>query len=1176
MSAQPTEAVELDAGPRPRGRRYGVAVFLAGASLLFAILLEEIAEAPIYAPLLGAVAVAAVYGGLGPALVTTALTWIAAWVILAESQSTFGFGETDHRTRWSANLAVGLVLAWVIVAVRQGRERATTEVQEVRASVRELESLQALTAALAAAVTPSDVAHALLEETPPLVGARGGSLGLIDGNELEIVDPQGVRGQTHRPGFRMPLAARAPIAEAARSGDTVVVRDRATFELEYPDGAALSLFAHGALAVPLRVAGEVAGSLSMLFSEEMAIDPGAESIAALAADLGGQALERAQLYEGERDSRQALDRILRVAPQFQADTVPAAADAICLEACSTFGADVATLWRVQGERMALVRASPGLARLEPGLEAALADFPQLREAVASRDISFVPDLFEEATGEGLERVRELGLRSSVRTPIAIGGAGTTLVLVLSWLRVISEPDPTTLAVLRRFTDQAGLALEQVERRLAETEATRRADETRRLQEITAALAVASTAADVSAACLEHALAAVGADAGFVVLTHPERVAVELVAGSGYAEEALARWGGAALDDDVPFARAIASGEPVWALGDGDVSGFPGAEPDGDVGWVAVPLMTAAGVRGALQLAFHTRRELDEGERRWLQAIVSQCAQALERSRLYDAELLLRRRSERLQGMTAALSNARTPAEVAAVVVDEIGGAVGADGAALLGPGDERRHTQPIAARGYAEHDTTTWLQALPGASTPGGRALRRRASAFYESVEELAGEFPDLDADVRRSGHASFLFVPLVLGRRTTAVLVLSWSSPYALSPEERRFVEALAGQAAQALDRARSYETEQTIAETLQRSVLPESLPEVEGVELAARYLPGTAELDVGGDWYDVIRLVDGRLGLVVGDVVGKGVAAAATMAQLRNALRAFSLDRLKPSSTMARLNRLAEEVVEAAFATVVYVVVDTAAGVCRYTAAGHPPPLVAYPDGRVELLEGGRGLPLGASPDALYSHGVAELPAGSVLLLYTDGLVERRDRPIDDGLERLRSAVLEGRRAPEQLVEHVLERLVGEGERGDDIALLAVRLLVVAPRPLRLRVPGDLDSLGLVRDAVRTWLTGTTLDRDERHEVVLAVWEACANAVEHALPSGDGHVDIRAETTPSGVKVVVADDGAWRAPTTRADRGLGLRLMHSTMTAVDVAPGSSGTRVTLEKVSGDGDRRS
>jgi serine phosphatase RsbU (regulator of sigma subunit)/anti-sigma regulatory factor (Ser/Thr protein kinase) len=396
---------------------------------------------------------------------------------------------------------------------------------------------------------------------------------------------------------------------------------------------------------------------------------------------------------------------------------------------------------------------------------------------------------------------------------------------------------------------------------------------------------------------------------------------------------------------------------------------------------------------------------------------------------------------------------------------------------------------------------------------------------------------------------------------------VFSWAQPYVLSAEERRFIETLAGQAAQALDRAVHFEIERTIAETLQRSVLPVRLPRVDGVQIAARYLPGTAELDVGGDWFDAIRLSDGRLGLVVGDVVGKGVQAAATMAQLRNALRAFSLDRMKPSSTMARLNRLAEEVVDTTFATLVYAVLDPEAGVCRVTSAGHPPPLVLYPDGSATYVEDGRGLPLGAAADTRYNHAVVELPVGTTLLLYTDGLVERRGRTIDDGLSDLCSAALNGPREPEQLVDHILERVVGGAERGDDIALLAVRLLAVAPRPLELRVPSDTGSLDLVRDAMRTWLVGAPLERSDAQDVVLAAWEACANAIEHAGMSDGESVELRAEVVDGSVRVTVRDAGRWSPPEAREDRGLGLRLIAASMSSVEVVPGEEGTRVTFEK---------
>ena len=904
--------------------------------------------------------------------------------------------------------------------------------------------------------------------------------------------------------------------------------------------------------------------MSYLFPEGASAHDDAEAIALLAADLGGQALERSRLYARERDARQAFDRILQVAPRFHADTPAAAARAICVEARNTFGADFAMLWRRHGAQLELLFGDPATEHLQSGLVADLAEFPRLEDAIDQIQVSFLQDVREEARGEGLERIRRLGIQSSLRAPIATGGGEAELVLIVSWTRVLPEPDASTFALVRRFADQAGLALEHVERRLAQEEAAVSADETRRLQEITAALSVASTATDVSNTCLEHAISAVGADAGFVVLTRPEGVQVEFVTSTGYEDDELAMWAGGALDHDVPFGRAIASGEAIWALTPEEMAGFAGVGRTRDHGWAVVPLRTSAGVRGALHLSFRTPRILTEPERRWLQTVVSQCAQALERSRLFDVEQLLRRRSERLQSMTAALANALTRTDVANIVVDEVGAAIGADATVLAVAVEDRGLLRTLAWRGFGPDLDAGFFEHSLDDTTPGTRALRRRVSSFYETQEELLAEYPNAST---ATGHTSYLYVPLVAGRRANALLVFSWAERYALAAEERRFVETLAGQAAQALDRAIHFEIERTIAETLQRSVLPVTLPRVEGVQIAARYLPGTAELDVGGDWFDAINLADGRLGLVVGDVVGKGVQAAATMAQLRNGLRAFSLDRMKPSSTMARLNRLAEEVVETAFATLVYAVVDPDARVARVTSAGHPPPLVLYADGRAEFIEKGRGLPLGAGADTRYSQAVVELPVGTTIILYTDGLVERRGRTIDQGLDALRQAALEGPGEPEELVDHILDRVVGESERGDDIALLAVRLMAVAPKPMHLRIPSDVGALDLVRDSMRTWLVGASLTGADAQDVVLAVWEACANAIEHGGDSGTDYVDIRAELSDESVRVSIADSGRWRPPTETEDRGLGLRLISASMSSVEITEGEEGTLVTFEK---------
>jgi serine phosphatase RsbU (regulator of sigma subunit)/anti-sigma regulatory factor (Ser/Thr protein kinase) len=505
-----------------------------------------------------------------------------------------------------------------------------------------------------------------------------------------------------------------------------------------------------------------------------------------------------------------------------------------------------------------------------------------------------------------------------------------------------------------------------------------------------------------------------------------------------------------------------------------------------------------------------------------------------------------------------------PADVATVVVDEVAGAVEASAVALAAI-HEGRVTGTLARHDEDGSAASDSIDVLLDDDTLDGRLLRSRRSVLLGSLD--ASESPSVSDGEGTVGPGTFLLVPLIAGRRTNGLLVATWDEARRLAAEDRAIVEALAGQAAQALDRARHFESEQTIAETLQRSVLPVSLPRIEGVQLAARYLPGSAQLDVGGDWFDAFQVPDGKLGLVVGDVVGKGVQAAASMGQLRNAIRAYSVERLRPPSALTRLSRLADDVLDTSFATVVYLVIDPDKGVCRMSSAGHPPPLVAYPDGRVHLLENARGLPLGTGIPTKYRQETFELPAGSVLVLYTDGLVERRGRSIDDGLRDLQVAVLDAPKDPDRLLEHILEHVVGTGERGDDIAMLAVRVLPVAPRPLELRIAARVESMDLVRDAMRAWLEGVPFARSHAEAVVLATWEACANAIEHAVEATDNSVSIRAVLEDSLVRVVVEDTGRWAPPSEREDRGLGLRLIGSLMSSVHVAQDENGTTITLEK---------
>jgi anti-sigma regulatory factor (Ser/Thr protein kinase) len=294
--------------------------------------------------------------------------------------------------------------------------------------------------------------------------------------------------------------------------------------------------------------------------------------------------------------------------------------------------------------------------------------------------------------------------------------------------------------------------------------------------------------------------------------------------------------------------------------------------------------------------------------------------------------------------------------------------------------------------------------------------------------------------------------------------------------------------------------------------------------------------------------------------------------MGQLRNALRAFAFEQLKPASALARLNRLADTLGESLFATIVFMTIDPAARVCRYTLAGHPAPLVRRPDGDAVFLEEGRSLPVGVGTDVGYAQGVSELEPGSTVLLYTDGLVERRDRSFEEGLELLRSVVGTGPAEPGELVERVLAELLPGDERGDDVAVLAVRVTEVPLDDIRLVLPAEPAALSTVRERLRLWLAKAGASAAETDDIVLAAWEACANAIEHAQEPTLPDFALEASRAADRVRVAVRDHGRWKPEVPRADRGFGLRLMRTLMESVEVSPLPNGTVVTMERRVGTG----
>jgi putative methionine-R-sulfoxide reductase with GAF domain len=262
-----------------------------------------------------------------------------------------------------------------------------------------------------------------------------------------------------------------------------------------------------------------------------------------------------------------------------------------------------------------------------------------------------------------------------------------------------------------------------------------------------------------------------------------------------------------------------------------------------------------------------------------------------------------------------------------------------------------------------------------------GRIAYERRPVILDDVDHA----DVLNPLLREKGIKSMLGVPLLVEGRVMGVLHVGSLIPREFTPDETSLLELAADRIAIAVDRAH----QQSVAETLQRSLLPAALPDVAGLSIAARYIPGVDDAHVGGDWYDVLPLPGARTGLAMGDVMSRGLRAAASMGQLRTALRAYALDGDPPARVLDRLDRLVRGMDEREMATVAYAVLDPASGELRYSLAAHPPPLVVSAGGEARFLDGVRSGPIGVASGIGYEEAGATLMPGDSLVLYTDGLV-------------------------------------------------------------------------------------------------------------------------------------------------------------------------------------------
>ncbi len=428
-------------------------------------------------------------------------------------------------------------------------------------------------------------------------------------------------------------------------------------------------------------------------------------------------------------------------------------------------------------------------------------------------------------------------------------------------------------------------------------------------------------------------------------------------------------------------------------------------------------------------------------------VVSMLVDVTERSSQREALRRHDRRLARLTQMTTRLASALTIDEVVRAV-RELGRGIGAHRSEVRLLKVDPDRARPRRARGQSGWSAPAAVQ--PPADWP---SLLRAAVAgnvplYVGNAAELRACLPHQRVSDAQAGpdERAWVVLPLAASGVPLGVLRLAFREERQVSADDRTFLEALAGQCALAVERSRMYEREHQTAVALQRSLLPARLPEIPGAEVRFRYLPGASDVEVGGDWYDAFQLPSGKVALVVGDVIGKGLGAAAGMGRVRSALRALAFTDPEPVAVVSGLDRLftATES-EESLTTLIYAVIDPASGLVDMADAGHLPVLIVSADGAARFVDAGpASTPLGVPEQRVQCR--LRLAAGDLVLGFSDGLVENRRRGLGEGLDTLLTVARGHRGGLDDLLDLVVDRLLAGQERDDDMTVIGFRL--TAPR--------------------------------------------------------------------------------------------------------------------------------
>ncbi|WAU83535.1 SpoIIE family protein phosphatase [Streptomyces sp. Qhu-G9] len=520
---------------------------------------------------------------------------------------------------------------------------------------------------------------------------------------------------------------------------------------------------------------------------------------------------------------------------------------------------------------------------------------------------------------------------------------------------------------------------------------------------------------------------------------------------------------------------------------------------------------------------------------------------------------------RVQRLAAALATAGTVRDVGQAVVTALRRPLMADRIALAElEGDRLVVTvlDPPEPEAWPEVWRTEWRSEWPDAPV---RTMPTLAAALREGRAAIWPAGTPLEPALADVGPGGLAVLPLPAGGRMAGACLIGWDTPHDFGPDERALLTASAGLAGQALMRAHAFDAEHELVGMLQRTLLPRRLPPLPGAEAVARYLPTTAGLEVGGDWYDVIPLPDNHVALVIGDVQGHNAQAATIMGQMRTALRAYAVEGHPPDVVVSHANRLLMGMETDLFATCCYVDVDLAEGSAWCVRAGHLPPVLRHPDGTTEIVVTEGGPPLGVITQADFPMSPLPLQPGTVVALTTDGLVESAELDLEDGLGRLSDQLAAADTAH---LGPVADALLAGANRSDDVALLLMRYDGLDLRPLReswtvWRVPEAVrHARRFTRRILRVW--GAAEDADA---ILLVVSELVTNALVHT----DGQVRLDLTLINNRLRVAVADVSPRTPikPTSigwEATGGRGILLVEALSATWGTVPVSGGKQVWAE----------